>query len=183
MGPSENTMSRYRMISYESSTTTTARGRRLPRTGTIDVISSATEAAIGRVPRGTAEDVDRAVKAARARLRALEPRAPRGTRAVAREAGRRDEATRSADGRGDQPRSRARRCRYSTKVQVEFPITMIGMNARFLRERHARGGPRATRWSSRSRSASSAASRRGTTRCTRWSARLRRRWPPAAPWC
>ena len=32
---------------------------------TIDVISSATEAAVGRVPRGSAEDVDRAVKAAR----------------------------------------------------------------------------------------------------------------------
>ena len=38
---------------------------------TIDVISSATEEAIGRVPRGSAEDVDRAVKAARAAFDAL----------------------------------------------------------------------------------------------------------------
>jgi aldehyde dehydrogenase (NAD+) len=30
-------------------------------TDTIDVISSATEAVVGRVPRGSAEDVDRAV--------------------------------------------------------------------------------------------------------------------------
>ena len=34
---------------------------------TIAVISSATEEVVGRVPRGTAADVDRAVKAARAR--------------------------------------------------------------------------------------------------------------------
>jgi aldehyde dehydrogenase (NAD+) len=34
-------------------------------TDTVDVISSASEEPIGRVPRGTASDVDRAVKAAR----------------------------------------------------------------------------------------------------------------------
>ena len=35
-------------------------------TDSIDVISSATEKPIGRVPRGSGDDVDRAVKAARA---------------------------------------------------------------------------------------------------------------------
>ena len=34
--------------------------------GVIDVLSSATEAVVGRVPRGTPDDVDQAVKAARA---------------------------------------------------------------------------------------------------------------------
>jgi acyl-CoA reductase-like NAD-dependent aldehyde dehydrogenase len=101
--------------------------------GTIDVTSSATEAVVGRVPRGTAEDVDRAVKAARAgfeqwsrvpveeRARALEalaaalrPRVPQLAESISHEVGT--------------------ALSYSTKVQVEFPIMMIGMNARFIRE-------------------------------------------------
>ena len=45
-------------------------------TDTIDVISSATEEVIGRVPRGTAEDVDRAVKAARAAFETWSQTAP-----------------------------------------------------------------------------------------------------------
>jgi acyl-CoA reductase-like NAD-dependent aldehyde dehydrogenase len=101
-------------------------------TGSIDVLSSATEAAVGRVPRGTAADVDRAVQAARTAFdswsqvpleqraewleklaAALKPRVPRIAESISHEVG-------TALG-------------FSTKVQVEFPIMMIGMNARFIR--------------------------------------------------
>jgi acyl-CoA reductase-like NAD-dependent aldehyde dehydrogenase len=106
-----------------------------PSTGseTIPVISSATEAEIARVPRGTAADVDRAVTAARrgfeswSRLNvddraqwleklaaAMKTRAPQLAEAISHEVG-------TALG-------------YATKVQVEFPIMMIGMNAKFIRE-------------------------------------------------
>ena len=102
------------------------------RAGSVEVLSSATEAAVGRVPKGTAEDVDRAVKAARDRFErwsqvpveeraqwleklaaALKPRVPRIAEAISHEVGT--------------------ALSYCTKVQVEFPIMMIGMNARFLR--------------------------------------------------
>jgi acyl-CoA reductase-like NAD-dependent aldehyde dehydrogenase len=102
-------------------------------TETIPVISSATEQAIARVPRGTADDVDRAVKAARrgfeswSRLSvedraqwleklaaAMKARTPHIAEAISHEVG-------TALG-------------YATKVQVEFPIMMIGMNAKFIRE-------------------------------------------------
>jgi acyl-CoA reductase-like NAD-dependent aldehyde dehydrogenase len=100
---------------------------------TVAVISSATEEAVARVPRGTPEDVDRAVKAARrafeswsrtpieARAQwlerlsaAMKTRAPQIAEAISHEVG-------TALG-------------YATKVQAEFPILMIGMNARFIRE-------------------------------------------------
>ncbi len=99
-----------------------------------DVISSATEEAIGRVPRGTAEDVARAVEAARTAFdtnwsqttaeeravwleklsAAMKARVPQVAEAIAHEVG-------TAIG-------------YATKVQVEFPVSMIAMNAKFLRE-------------------------------------------------
>jgi acyl-CoA reductase-like NAD-dependent aldehyde dehydrogenase len=101
-------------------------------TETIAVISSATEAEIARVPRGTAQDVDQAVAAARrgfdtwSRLsvderaqwleklaEAMKARASNLAEAIAHEVG-------TALG-------------YATKVQVEFPIMMIGMNAKFVR--------------------------------------------------
>lgn len=101
---------------------------------TIDVISSATEDAIGRVPRGTAEDVDRAVKAARKAFEsgwgsspveeravwleklsaAMKTRVPKIAEAIAHEVG-------TAIG-------------YATRVQAEFPISLIAMNAKFARE-------------------------------------------------
>ena len=100
---------------------------------TIAVISSATEQEIARVPRGTADDVDRAVKAARQAFEswsqtsveeraqwleklaaAMRTRAPRIADAIAHEVG-------TALG-------------YATKVQVEFPISMLAMNARFIRD-------------------------------------------------
>lgn len=102
-------------------------------TETIAVISSATEQEIARVPRGTAEDVDRAVKAARRGFEswshlpveeraqwleklsvAMKTRAPQIAEAIAHEVG-------TALG-------------YAMKVQAEFPIMMIGMNAKFIRE-------------------------------------------------
>jgi aldehyde dehydrogenase (NAD+) len=99
---------------------------------TTDVVSSATETTIGRVPLGTPDDVDRAVQAARQgfdrwsrvpleeraewleRLAAaLKPRVPRIAESISHEVGT--------------------ALSFSTKVQVEFPIMMIGMNARFIR--------------------------------------------------
>jgi acyl-CoA reductase-like NAD-dependent aldehyde dehydrogenase len=101
-------------------------------TETIGVVSSATEQEIGRVPRGTSEDVDRAVQAARRAFdswsqlpleeraqwleklsAAMKTRAPQIAEAISHEVG-------TALG-------------YSTKVQAEFPIMMIAMNAKFLR--------------------------------------------------
>jgi len=102
-------------------------------TETIAVISSATEQEVGRVPRGTAEDVDRAVTAARRAFEswsrvpleeraqwleklsaAMKPRVPQIAQAIAHEVG-------TALG-------------FATKVQAEFPIMMIGMNAKFIRD-------------------------------------------------
>jgi aldehyde dehydrogenase (NAD+) len=102
-------------------------------TDTISVISSAHEREVGRVPRGSGEDVDRAVKAARhgfeswSRLpveeraqwleklsAAMKTRVPNIAEAIAHEVG-------TALG-------------FATKVQAEFPIMMIGMNAKFLRD-------------------------------------------------
>jgi aldehyde dehydrogenase (NAD+) len=102
-------------------------------TETIAVISSATEQEFARVPRGTAADVDRAVKAARRGFEswsrataedraqwleklaeAMKTRAPKIAEAIAHEVG-------TALG-------------YATKVQVDFPIMMIAMNAKFIRD-------------------------------------------------
>ena len=106
-----------------------------PSTGTetVAVISSVTEDEIAQVPRGTAHDVDRAVKAARQAFdtwsrtsvedraqwleqlaAAMKARVPRVAEAISHEVG-------TALG-------------YATKVQAEFPISMIGMNAKFVRE-------------------------------------------------
>jgi len=99
----------------------------------IDVVSSATERPIGRVPRGTAADVEVAATAARRafeghwgatsvderaqwleRLAAgMKPRVPDIAQAIAHEVG-------TAVG-------------YATKVQAEFPVSMLGANATFVR--------------------------------------------------
>ena len=102
-------------------------------TETIAVVSSVTEEAVARVPRGTAQDVDHAVNAARAAFAtwslvsideraqwleklaaAMKSRVPQIAEAITHEVG-------TALG-------------YSTKVQAEFPIMMIGMNAQFIRD-------------------------------------------------
>ena len=100
----------------------------------IDVLSSATEEAIGRVPKGNADDVDRAVKSARKAFdgewgrttaderaqwldklaAAMKARVPQVAEAISHEVG-------TAIG-------------FATKVQVEFPITAIGLNAKLIRE-------------------------------------------------
>jgi acyl-CoA reductase-like NAD-dependent aldehyde dehydrogenase len=100
---------------------------------TIDVVSSATEEIIGRVPRGSVEDVDRAVKAARAGFErwsqtsaeeranwleklsgAMKTRVPQVAEAITHEVG-------TAIG-------------FAQKVQAEFPITNIALNAKFIRD-------------------------------------------------
>jgi acyl-CoA reductase-like NAD-dependent aldehyde dehydrogenase len=100
---------------------------------TIDVVSSATEEIIGRVPRGTPEDVDRAVKAARAGFErwsqtgveeratwleklssAMKARVPQVAEAITHEVG-------TAIG-------------FAQKVQAEFPITNIGLNGKWIRD-------------------------------------------------
>ena len=99
-----------------------------------DVVSSVTEQVVGRVPRGTAADVETAVAAARAAFEgawghttveeraqwlerlaaAMKTRVPDVASAVVHEVG-------TALG-------------YATKVQVEFPISMLSANAKFIRE-------------------------------------------------
>lgn len=100
---------------------------------TIDIISSANEEVIGRVPRGTADDVDRAVKAAREGFdrwcdtsvqeradwleklsAAMKTRIPQVAEAITHEVG-------TAIG-------------FAQKVQAEFPITNIGLNGKWIRE-------------------------------------------------
>jgi len=100
----------------------------------IDVVSSATERPIGRVPRGTAADVDLAARAARRAFEgpwgassvddraqwleklaaAMKARVPAIAEAIAHEVG-------TALG-------------YATKVQAEFPVSMLGANATFVRQ-------------------------------------------------
>ena len=99
----------------------------------LDVISSATEEVVGRVPRGNAEDVNRAVRAAHAAFEAwsqtgideraswleklagaMKTRVPQVAEAIAHEVG-------TAIG-------------FATKVQAEFPISMIALNGKFARE-------------------------------------------------
>ena len=99
-----------------------------------DVVSSASEEVIGRVPRGSADDVDRAVKAARRAFdgewsrtsideranwleklsAAMKARVPHAAEAISHEVG-------TAIG-------------YATKVQVESPVSAIALNAKFARE-------------------------------------------------
>jgi acyl-CoA reductase-like NAD-dependent aldehyde dehydrogenase len=102
-------------------------------TDSVDVISSASEQPIGRVPRGSGDDVDRAVKAARAAFEtwsrtspqeradwleklsgAMKARVPQIAEAITHEVG-------TAIG-------------FSTKVQADFPATMMGLNGKFLLE-------------------------------------------------
>jgi aldehyde dehydrogenase (NAD+) len=103
-------------------------------TDAIDVISSVTEEAFARVPSGTPEDVDRAMQSARRAFdgvwgqtstedravwleklsAAVKARVPEIAEAIVHEVG-------TALG-------------FATKVQAEFPATMIGMNATFIRE-------------------------------------------------
>jgi acyl-CoA reductase-like NAD-dependent aldehyde dehydrogenase len=98
------------------------------------VISSSTEQAIGQVPRGSAEDVNRAVQAAR---RAFE--GPWGRAAVAERAEWLEKLSRAMKSRVPQiaeaiAHEVGTAVGYATKIQVEFPVSMIAMNAKFGRE-------------------------------------------------
>jgi acyl-CoA reductase-like NAD-dependent aldehyde dehydrogenase len=101
---------------------------------TIDVVSSSTEQAVGRVPRARADDVHAAATAARQAFEgawgaagveeragwleklgaAMKARVPDLAPAISHEVG-------TALG-------------YSTKVQAEFPVSMLGANASFIRK-------------------------------------------------
>lgn len=102
-------------------------------TETIPVISSVTEEPVARVPRGTADDVDRAVKAAQ---RAFESwsRTPIEERAQWLEKLSAAAKERSAQMAEAISHEVGTALGFSTKVQAEFPIMMIGMNAKFIRE-------------------------------------------------
>lgn len=105
-------------------------------TGTevIDVVSSSTEQVIGRVPRGTAEDVDAAVASARRAFEGGWSQSDVETRAQWLEklaASLKGRAPDIAEGISHEVGTALG---YATKVQVEFPISMIGQNAKFLRE-------------------------------------------------
>lgn len=102
-------------------------------TETIPVISSVTEEPVARVPRGTADDVDRAVKAAQ---RAFESwsRTPIEERAQWLEKLSAAAKERSAQMAEAISHEVGTAFGFSTKVQAEFPIMMIGMNAKFIRE-------------------------------------------------
>ncbi len=102
-------------------------------TETVAVISSATEAEVARVPRGTADDVDKAVNAAR-RAFATWSRVPVENRAQWLEKLAAAMKTRVPQLAEAISHEVGTALSYATKVQVEFPIMMIGMNARFIRE-------------------------------------------------
>jgi acyl-CoA reductase-like NAD-dependent aldehyde dehydrogenase len=99
---------------------------------TLDVLSSATEAVVGRVPLGTSEDVDRAVQSARRGFEGWS-RVPVEERAQWLERLAAALKPRVADLATTITHEVGTTLAYATKVQVEFPIMMIGMNARFIR--------------------------------------------------
>ena len=152
-------------------------------TGTIDVYDSTNGEVIGRIPEGTADDVDRAGQGGPGRVRRCgRRRRPRSGRssAPASPRGSAPAWTRSP------PSSPARRacpsgCRMI--VQAGLPINSFNSAAAQAESLPVRGEARQQPRRARSRSASSAASRRGTTRCTRSPRRSPTPSPPAAPWC
>ena len=140
---------------------------------TIEVIDSTTEQVIGRIPEGTTEDVDRAVKAARAGFEAwrevpVEQRVEACTAISAALAERADEIAALIAAEVGMPLALAR------TIQAGLPAMDFGSMAQVASE---------VPWeeqignslSCASRSAWSAASRPGTTRCTRSARRSGRR--------
>ncbi|MEW6320081.1 MAG: aldehyde dehydrogenase family protein [Acidobacteriota bacterium] len=102
--------------------------------GTTDVVSSVTEEVIGRVPRGTAEDADRAVTAARRAFDGEWGRTP-----VAERAAWIEKLTAALEARAPQlaeaiTHEVGTAARFAAAVQVDFPITHLGLNAAWIRE-------------------------------------------------
>jgi acyl-CoA reductase-like NAD-dependent aldehyde dehydrogenase len=102
-------------------------------TETIAVVSSATEEPIARVPRGTPEDVDRAVAAARAGFArwSATPVAERAAWLDTLEAAMKARVGKVAEAISHEVGTAIG---YSTRVQADFPVSMIGMNAKFIRD-------------------------------------------------
>ena len=108
--------------------------RRSSGTENLDVVSSATEAVVGRVPRGTASDVYAAVTAARVAFEGVWGRASVEDRAQALERLAAALKTRVPALAHAISHEVGTALGYATKVQVEFPISMVTANAKFLRE-------------------------------------------------
>jgi acyl-CoA reductase-like NAD-dependent aldehyde dehydrogenase len=103
-------------------------------TDSIDVISSVTEEPFARVPRGTPEDVDRAMQAARRAFEGVWGRTSAEDRAVWLEklsAAVKARVPQIADAIVHEVGTALG---FATKVQAEFPAMMIGLNATFIRE-------------------------------------------------
>jgi aldehyde dehydrogenase (NAD+) len=100
----------------------------------IDVVSSSTEQVIARVPRGTASDVDAAAAAARRAFEGEWGAASVGDRAVWLEklgAAMKTRVRAIAEAIAHEVGTALG---YATKVQAEFPVSMIGANAAFIRQ-------------------------------------------------
>ena len=72
--------------------------------GTIEVVNPSTEEVVGRIPEGTPEDADRAVKAARAAFDSWSQHVARRARRAARRRRRQAERARRRAGRADHDR-------------------------------------------------------------------------------
>ena len=100
----------------------------------IDVVSSSTEQVIGRVPRGSVADVDAAVAAARAAFEGIWGRATVAARVdwleklAAQMQTRVPEIATAITHEVGTPHA------YARKVQAEFPVSMIGANAGYIRD-------------------------------------------------
>lgn len=102
-------------------------------TGHIDVLSASTEEVMGRIPEGTVEDVDRAVRAARAAFdtwstRPVEERAALLRRLQAGLTARQDELARTITGELGMPIA------LSKPIQVGTPIAVTGTYVQLLQD-------------------------------------------------
>ena len=151
------------------------------RTDTIDVLDSTTEEVIGTIPSGTAADVDRAIRAARAAFegwaRISAPERAKYTSRIAEGLGVRMTEISQLIAREVGTPSTSRRSSRSacrSRPSLRWPRSSTRSRGRKRSE---------TRWLYVSRSGLSVPSRRGTTLSTRSPPRWLRRWQPAAPSC
>ncbi len=101
---------------------------------TIDVVSSSTEQIVARVPRGTAADVDAAATAARHAFDGEWGRASVEDRAQWLERLGAAMKTRVGDIAQGIAHEVGTALGYATKVQAEFPVSMLAANAGFIRK-------------------------------------------------
>ena len=102
-------------------------------TGTIEVVNPATEEVIGRVPEGTAEDVDRAVTAARAAFEtfsttSVDERAKYLSRLQEALSARSEEIAATITEEMGAPAT------FAQKVQAALPVTVLGTYAQLVTE-------------------------------------------------